>query len=82
MGLGVDAGPVPVGEGVLGVVEDGFLVGPGLEVGLVGPGVEEVLPGVLAAARGAGPPLVVEGGVGEVGMAELPSGRPPVPLGE
>ncbi|MCF1511548.1 hypothetical protein [Streptomyces glomeratus] len=64
------------------MVEEGFLVGPGLEVGLVGPGVEEVLPGVLAPARGAGPPLVVEGGVGEVGMAELPSVRPPVPLGE
>ncbi|MGW5256673.1 hypothetical protein ACWERW_27485 [Streptomyces sp. NPDC004012] len=79
VGLGVDAGPVPV---VVGVVEEGFLVGPGVVVGLVGPAVEDVVPGVLAVGRGPGPSAVVGGGVGEVGMVGPPSARPPVPLGE
>ncbi|MGW1162597.1 hypothetical protein ACWD5Q_29285 [Streptomyces sp. NPDC002513] len=79
VGLGVDAGPVPVAAGV---VEEGFLVGPGVVVGLVGPAVEDVVPGVLAVGRGPGPPAVVGGGAGEVGMAEVASERPPVPLGE
>ncbi|MGW5247173.1 hypothetical protein ACWEQN_25630 [Streptomyces sp. NPDC004129] len=79
VGPGVDAGPVPV---VVGAVEEGFLVGPGAVVGLVGPAMEDVVPGVPVVERGPGPPAVVGGGVGEVGMAGPPSVRPPLPLGE
>lgn len=76
VGLGVEAGPVPVAEGVPGVLVEGFLAGPELGFGLVaeeGPPPEA--PG-LWCPPGTAPP--VEGAVGEVGMPEPPpSDRPP-----
>ncbi|MFF3516227.1 hypothetical protein [Streptomyces sp. NPDC002573] len=48
----------------------------------MGPAEEDVVPGVLAVGRGPGPPAVLGGGVGEVGMAGPPSARLPVPPGE
>ncbi|WP_405589897.1 hypothetical protein [Streptomyces sp. NBC_01092] len=75
--LGVDAGPVPV---VDGVPAEGFLAGPEPGFGLVA----DVLPPeapVLWCPPGAAPP--VEGAVGDVGMAEPPlSERPPVLEGD
>ncbi|MGW5612072.1 hypothetical protein ACWEWI_39845 [Streptomyces sp. NPDC003753] len=82
VGLGAEAGPVPVDDGVLGVAEERFLAGSGAEAVLVGLVAEEVVPGVLAVERGVGPLSTVDAGVGGVGMAEVPSGRPPVPPGE
>ncbi|MET9832359.1 hypothetical protein ABZ078_24365 [Streptomyces sp. NPDC006385] len=63
-----------------GVLAEGFLAGPELGFGLVA---DEVPPEPLGAlcVPGAAPPPV-EGAVGEVGMAEPPSVRPPVPPGE
>ncbi|MFF5479651.1 hypothetical protein ACFY5C_20230 [Streptomyces sp. NPDC012935] len=76
MALGVEAGPVPVAEGVPGVPAEGFLAGAELAFGLVADGV--LLPPEapwLCCPPGAAPP--VEGAVGEVGIAEPPSERAP-----
>ncbi len=76
VGIGVDAGPVPVAEGVTGVPAEGFLAGPEAGFGLVA---DEVPPEPLGVCcvPGVAPP--VEGAVGDVGMVEPPSVRPPVP---
>lgn len=81
VGLGVEAGPVPVAEGVPGVPEEGFLAGPELGFGLVADGVPAPPedPGVWC-PPGAGPP--VEGAVGDVCMPPPPSERPPELAGE
>ncbi|MEU8992922.1 hypothetical protein AB0C98_42200 [Streptomyces sp. NPDC048558] len=81
MGLGVEAGPVPVADGVPGVPAEGFLAGAELEFGLVADGVlvPPEAPG-LCCPPGVAPP--VEGAVGDVGMAEPPSERPPEPEGD
>ncbi len=78
VGLGGEAGPVPVGLVVPGGVE-GVLGGLCEVLGLVGLVLDGEPPGVVfvpvrapAAASAA-----VEGGVGEVGIEELPSGRGP-----
>ncbi|MFE6174426.1 hypothetical protein [Streptomyces sp. NPDC056464] len=79
VGLGVEAGPVPVAEGVLA---EGFLAGPELGFGLVADGVlaPPEAPG-LWCPPGAAPPA--EGAVGDVGIAEPPlSERPPVLEGD
>ncbi|MDC0772184.1 hypothetical protein [Streptomyces sp. HD] len=76
VGLGVEAGPVPVAEGVPGVPAEGFLAGPELGFGLVADGVPAPpeVPG-LWCPPGVGPP--VEGAVGDVGMPPPPSERLP-----
>ncbi|WP_344179041.1 hypothetical protein [Streptomyces albidochromogenes] len=78
VGLGVEAGPVPVGLGVPGVAE-GVLGGPWEGLGLVGLVLDGEPPGVVfVPVRAPAPPsAAVDGGVGEVGMDELPSGRGP-----
>jgi hypothetical protein len=47
VGLGVEAGPVPVGEGVPGVLAEGVLAAPELGLGLVGLVPDGMLPDVL-----------------------------------
>jgi hypothetical protein len=47
VGLGVEAGPVPVGEDVAGVLAEGVLAAPELGVGLVGLEPDGALPVVL-----------------------------------
>ncbi|MEU1854154.1 hypothetical protein ABZ499_34080 [Streptomyces sp. NPDC019990] len=76
VGLGADAGAVPVVEGVTGVPAEGFLAAPELWFGLVG---DEVPPEMLGlwCVPGVAPP--VEGAVGDVGMADPTSVRPLVP---
>ncbi|MBT2511951.1 hypothetical protein J7I98_40680, partial [Streptomyces sp. ISL-98] len=78
VGFGVEAGPVPVGLGVPGVVVEGVLGGPDVGFGLVGLVPEGELPGVFVPVRAPAAPSAVVGEVGEVGMGELPSDRGPV----
>lgn len=79
--LGPVAVVFPGTEPVAGAAAEGVRAGPVWVVGLVGPVVEEA-PGVCVAGRApAVPPPVVVGAVGEVGMAEPLSGRPPPPPG-
>ncbi|WP_159039091.1 hypothetical protein [Streptomyces sp. JHA19] len=79
VGRGVEAGPVPAAGAVPGVPEEGFLAGPELGCGLVADGLPPdgaplwLVPGAVAVAAAA---------VGDVGMPEPPSERPPEPLGE
>ncbi|MEV7448414.1 hypothetical protein [Streptomyces nigra] len=79
VGRGVEAGPVPAAGAVPGVPEEGFLAGPELGCGLVVDGLPPdgpplwLVPGAVAVAAAA---------VGDVGMPEPPSERPPEPLGE
>ncbi|OEJ42950.1 hypothetical protein AR457_01350 [Streptomyces agglomeratus] len=73
----MDAGPVPVGLG-MPAVEEGVLGGPWEGLGLVAPAPDgEPLGVVPVPVRAPAPPSAVDGGVGEVGMEELPSGRGP-----
>ncbi|OEJ57499.1 hypothetical protein BGM19_05445 [Streptomyces agglomeratus] len=84
VGLGVEAGPVPVpvGLGMPGVL-DGVLGVLCAGLGLVGLVLDGVLPGVvLVPVRAPVPPSAVEGEVGEVGIEELPSGRGPAVVEE
>ncbi|MER7379998.1 hypothetical protein [Streptomyces lanatus] len=76
VGLGVDAGPDPVVEGV---PVEGFLAGPEPGFGL-GADVLPPEPPGLWCPLGVAPPA--EGAVGEVGIAEPPSGLPPELDGE
>ncbi|MFJ8538596.1 hypothetical protein [Streptomyces sp. NPDC093591] len=64
-----------VAGGVPGVPAAGFLAGPELGFGLVVVGLPPEAPGLWCPPPGAAPP--VEGVVGDVGMAEPPSERPP-----
>lgn len=79
VGRGVEAGPVPAAGAVPGVLEEGFLAGPELGWGLVVDGLPPDGP-PLWLVLGAVP--VAVGAVGDVGMLEPPSERPPEPLGE